>query len=82
MMRKMKQNNTDSISLALADLELIEEEADTFLDEFDNKFGALLGKDKRPVPGTQRIEYRYHKSSVDKLRNRREYRKLHRGAVQ
>ena len=82
MMRKMKQNNTDSINLALADLELIEEEADSFLEKFDYKFGALLDKAKRPVPGTQRIEYRYHKSSVDKLRNRRECRKLHRGAVQ
>ena len=78
----MNQNNTDSISLALAGLEQIEKDADSFLDEFDHKFGALLDKATRPVPGTQRIEYRYHKSSVDKLRNRREYRKLHRGAVQ
>ncbi len=78
----MTENNTDSVSRAMADLEQIEEEADTFLDEFDIKFSALLGKTNRPVSSTQRIEYRYHKSSVDKLRNHREYRKLHRGSVQ
>lgn len=77
----MVENNTYSVSRALASLEQIEEETDTFLDEFDNKFGFLLDAAEKPTPVTQRIEYRYHKSSVDRLRDRREYRKLHRGAV-
>ena len=78
----MTENNTDSVSRALTSLGQIEKEADTFLDEFDTKFGFLWDAAEKPTPGTQRIEYRYHKSSVKKLRNRREYRKLHRGAVQ
>ena len=76
------ETNVDSISCALAELEQIEKEADAFLDKFDDKFGFLWDVAEKRTPGTQRIEYRYHKSSVKQLRDRMEYRGLHRGAVQ
>lgn len=72
----------DDVSRALAEFEQIEKEADAFIEEFDDKFRFLWDVAEKRTPGTQRIEYRYHKSSVKQLRDRMEYRGLHRGAVQ